>query len=83
MSVAKTVIETAPRREMALAFKYASEALNNSFFLDFLVRISPKLSVTRVINIIFRNLLHHHLRKIMTMNCPHTWVLPSDNFSVP
>lgn len=40
-SVAKTVIETAPNREMALAFKYASEALNNSFFLDFLVRVSP------------------------------------------
>ena len=47
MSVAKTVIETAPRREMALAFKYASEALNNSFFLDFLVCISPKLSVNK------------------------------------
>ena len=40
-SIAKTVIETASNRNMALAFKYASEALNNSFFLDFLVRIAP------------------------------------------
>jgi Fe-Mn family superoxide dismutase len=37
-SVVQTVIETAPDRNKALAFNYASEALNNSFFLDFLVR---------------------------------------------
>jgi hypothetical protein len=37
-SVAQTVIETAPDRSKTLAFNYASQALNNSFFLDFLVR---------------------------------------------
>lgn len=36
-SVAQTVINTAPDRSKSLAFNYASEALNNSFFLDFLV----------------------------------------------
>jgi Fe-Mn family superoxide dismutase len=34
------VINTAPDRTKALAFNYASEALNNSFYLDFLVRPS-------------------------------------------
>lgn len=38
-SVAQTVIDTASDRKRALAFHYASEALNNSFFLDFLVCI--------------------------------------------
>ena len=37
-SVAQTVIETALERSKTLAFNYASQALNNSFFLDFLVR---------------------------------------------
>ncbi|KAF7980916.1 hypothetical protein HWV62_36119 [Athelia sp. TMB] len=35
-SVAQTVIDTAPDPTKTLAFNYASEALNNSFFLDFL-----------------------------------------------
>jgi len=35
-SVAQTVIDTAPDRTKTLAFNYASQALNNSFFLDFL-----------------------------------------------
>jgi Fe-Mn family superoxide dismutase len=38
-SVAQTVINTASDRTKALIFNYASEALNNSFFLDFLVRV--------------------------------------------
>jgi hypothetical protein len=37
-SVAQTVIETAQRRDLSLAFNYASLALNNSFFLQTLVR---------------------------------------------
>jgi len=39
-SVAQTVISTAQERSKSLAFHYASEALNNSFFLDSLVRFS-------------------------------------------
>lgn len=38
LSVVQTVIETAPDRSQTLAFSYASQALNNSFFLDHLVR---------------------------------------------
>jgi hypothetical protein len=34
----QTVIDTAPDRSKTLAFNYASQALNNSFFLDTLVR---------------------------------------------
>lgn len=45
LSVAQTVINTALKREKALTFHYASEALNNSFFLDFLV-CPLKLSLT-------------------------------------
>ena len=37
-SVAQTVINTSTVRSKTLAFNYASEALNNSFFLDMLVR---------------------------------------------
>ncbi|KAF9782792.1 Manganese/iron superoxide dismutase [Thelephora terrestris] len=33
-SVVQTVIDTAPDRSKTLAFNYASQALNNSFFLD-------------------------------------------------
>jgi len=35
-SVAQTVIDTSSDRTRTLAFNYASQALNNSFFLDFL-----------------------------------------------
>ena len=34
----QTIIDTAPDRSKTLAFNYASQALNNSFFLDTLVR---------------------------------------------
>ena len=34
----QTIIDTAPDRSKTLAFNYASLALNNSFFLDTLVR---------------------------------------------
>ena len=37
MSVAQTVISAT--KQQILAFNYASQALNNSFFLDNLVRI--------------------------------------------
>jgi len=37
-SVMQTIIDTAPDRSKTLAFNYASQALNNSFFLDTLVR---------------------------------------------
>jgi len=37
-SVVQTIIDTAPDRSKTLAFNYASLALNNSFFLDTLVR---------------------------------------------
>ena len=37
-SVMQTIIDTAPDRSKTLAFNYASLALNNSFFLDTLVR---------------------------------------------
>ena len=37
-SVMQTIIDTAPDRSKTLAFNYASQALNNSFFLDNLVR---------------------------------------------
>ena len=37
-SVVQTIIDTAPDRSKTLAFNYASQALNNSFFLDTLVR---------------------------------------------
>ena len=37
-SVVQTIIDTAPDRSKTLAFNYASQALNNSFFLDNLVR---------------------------------------------
>ncbi|KAF8897143.1 Manganese/iron superoxide dismutase [Infundibulicybe gibba] len=40
-SVTQTVINTAPHREKALAFNYASLALNNSFFLDHLKPPTP------------------------------------------
>ncbi len=36
-TVLNTVIGTSLDREMTLAFNYASQALNNSFFLDHLV----------------------------------------------
>ena len=38
MSVLQTVISTAQDRELVLTFNYASQALNNSFFLEQLVR---------------------------------------------
>lgn len=37
-SVMQTVLSTASDRSKALTFNYASQALNNSFFLDSLVR---------------------------------------------
>lgn len=40
-TVAQIVIETAPEPSQSLAFNYASEALNNGFFLDYLVSSSP------------------------------------------
>jgi Fe-Mn family superoxide dismutase len=40
MSVAQIVISTAPHESQALAFNYASLALNHSFFLHHLV--SPR-----------------------------------------
>ena len=43
-SVVQTIIDTAPDRSKMLAFNYASQALNNSFFLDTLVR-QPLFSV--------------------------------------
>jgi len=43
-SVVQTIIDTAPDRSKTLAFNYASQALNNSYFLDTLVR-EPLLSV--------------------------------------
>lgn len=46
-SVAQTVIDTAPDRTKTLAFNYASQALNNSFFLDSLVRRYTLLPVPR------------------------------------
>lgn len=39
-TVAQIVIETAPEPSQSLAFNYASEALNNAFFLDNLVSAS-------------------------------------------
>ena len=36
-SIVQTVINTAANRSKAMAFNYASLALNNSFFLDMLV----------------------------------------------
>ncbi|KZT62371.1 manganese and iron superoxide dismutase [Calocera cornea HHB12733] len=41
--IADTVIESATKREDALIFNYASQALNNSFFLDSLVPTSVHL----------------------------------------
>lgn len=51
-SVAQTVIDTAPDPTKSLAFNYASEALNNSFFLDFLVRPSPSFPIIILTSII-------------------------------
>jgi hypothetical protein len=39
-SVTQTVISAAGHRRHALAFNYASQALNNSFFLECLVRLN-------------------------------------------
>ena len=41
MSVAQIVISTAPHESQTLAFNYASLALNNSFFLHYLVSLGP------------------------------------------
>lgn len=43
-SVLQTVIRSAQKPEEALAFNYASEALNNSFFLSTLVSPTAVLS---------------------------------------
>ena len=40
-SVAQTVIDASKERENALTFAYASEALNNAFFLSCLVSLTP------------------------------------------
>ena len=40
-SVSQIVIDTAEDSKASLTFNYASEALNNDFFLDNLVRLSP------------------------------------------
>ena len=37
-TVLQTIIDTATDRESTLAFNFASQALNNSFFMDYLVR---------------------------------------------
>ena len=37
-SVVQTIIDTATDRDATLAFNYASLALNNSFFMDYIVR---------------------------------------------
>lgn len=59
LSVAQTVINTASKREKALAFHYASEALNNSFFLDFLVCPPQIVICTHPLTCwTFRNLPH-------------------------
>ena len=44
-SVTQTVISAATHRRHALAFNYASQALNNSFFLECLVRLDTLLVV--------------------------------------
>lgn len=49
-SVAQTVIDTAADRTKALAFNYASEALNNSFFLDFLVSRHAPAVFSQILN---------------------------------
>jgi superoxide dismutase, Fe-Mn family len=41
MSVAQIVISTAPHESQTLAFNYASLALNNSFFLHYIVSLGP------------------------------------------
>lgn len=41
-SVAQILIHTAQDPSLALTFNYASEALNNSFFLSTLVRVAPR-----------------------------------------
>lgn len=39
-TVAQLVLDTAERQDKTLLFKYASHALNNSFFLNCLVRVT-------------------------------------------
>ena len=51
-SVVQTIIDTAPDRSKTLAFNYASQALNNSFFLD-----------TLVCDIVFRMLIRTEPRR--------------------
>lgn len=46
MSIATLVVEAAGDAEMSLAFNYGSEALNNDFFLDHLVRLLPRFRLT-------------------------------------
>jgi hypothetical protein len=57
-SVAQTVIDTAQDRSKSLAFRYASEALNNSFFLDFLVCLLLLLHLHLIMTRFSRNHLH-------------------------
>lgn len=45
LSVLQTVKQTASDPNQVLVFNYASEALNNSFFLNHLVRCFPSLSI--------------------------------------
>lgn len=45
-TVTQTVLNTAMSRERTLAFNYASLALNNSFFLDNVVRIPRRVALT-------------------------------------
>ncbi|KAG5644936.1 hypothetical protein DXG03_007401 [Asterophora parasitica] len=47
-SVAQTVLNTAPHPERTLAFNYASLALNNSFFLDQLVRDDQRVTACQL-----------------------------------
>lgn len=43
-SIINTMADLASRRDKVLAFNYASQALNNSFFLDMMVRASTLAS---------------------------------------
>lgn len=45
-SVAQTIIDAAQSRRDILAYNYASEALNNSFFLECLVSPSSRNNST-------------------------------------
>lgn len=83
-SVAQIVIETAPEPSQSLAFNYASEALNNGFFLDYLVSGPPRLNfVFSFDSAMLHRPLLRRTRQITKERSAVTFARPSDRTLAP